>query len=99
LIEKGVVPPLVENNIMLSLNGMSFDALKAFLKDHQEVKTIYACLSNTMLSIATIKDIPFDADKVINMQPYLRDYTAENSLVETWKDMLKEEFKKSRKSK
>ena len=28
LIELGLVPPLVKNNIMLSLNGMSFDALK-----------------------------------------------------------------------
>ena len=84
---------------MLSLNGMSFDALKAFLKEHSEVKAIYACLSNTKLSIDTIKDIPFDSKKVVNMQTYLKDYTAENGLVETWNVMLKEEFKKIRKAK
>ena len=94
LIELGLVPPLVKNNIMLSLNGMSFDALKAFLKEHSEVKAIYACLSNTRLSIDTIKDIPFDSKKVVNMQTYLKEYTAENGLVETWNDMLKEEAKK-----
>ena len=89
LINKGLVPELEPNSIMLSLNGMSFDALKSYLNAHKEVKAVYACLSNTMLSIDTLKDIPFDADKVINMQPYLKEYTAKHELVETWSDMLK----------
>ena len=89
LVNKGLVPELEPNSIMLSLNGMSFDALKSYLNAHDEVRTVYACLSNTMLSLATIKDIPFDAQKVINMQPYLKEYTAEHELVETWSDMLK----------
>lgn len=89
LINKGLVPELEPNSIMLSLGGMSFDALKSYLNAHKEVKAVYACLSNTMLSIDTLKDIPFDAEKVINMQPYLKEYTAKHELVETWSDMLK----------
>jgi hypothetical protein len=93
LINYGLVPELEPNNIMLSLNGMSFDALKNYLNAHKEVKAVYACLSNTKLSIETLKDIPFDANKVINMQPYLKEYTAQHKLVETWSDMLKHSLK------
>ena len=89
LINKGLVPELEPSSIMLALNGMSFDALKSYLNTHKEVKAVYACLSNTKLSIETLKDIPFDADKVVNMQTYLKDYTTEHGLVETWSDMLK----------
>ena len=89
LINKGLVPELQPNSIMLSLGGMSFDALKSYLNAHKEVKAVYACLSNTMLSIDTLKDIPFDAEKVINMQTYLKEYTSKHELVETWSDMLK----------
>ena len=93
LINKGLVPELEPNSIMLSLGGMSFDALKSYLNAHKEVKAVYACLSNTMLSIDTLKDIPFDAEKVINMQPYLKEYTAKHELVETWSEMLHHSLK------
>ena len=43
--------------------------------------------------VESVKDIPFDKDKVINMQPYLKDYTKAHGLVETWNDMLKTELK------
>ena len=93
LINKGLVPQLEKNSIMLSLNGTSFNALRSYLYAHKDVKTVYACLSNTKMSIDTLKDIPFDKDKVINMQPYLKDYTKAHKLVETWNDMLKAELK------
>ena len=89
LINKGLVSPLEKNSIMLSLNGTSFNALRSYLYAHKDVKTVYACLSNTKLSIETFKNIPFDKDKVINMQTHLKDYTEEHGLVETWNDMLK----------
>ena len=57
-------------------------------------KAVYACLSNTKLSIETLKDIPFGADKVINMQTHLKDYTTEHGLVETWHDMLKHSLRR-----
>mgnify|MGYP003292470018 CR=1 FL=1 len=60
LINKGLVPPLEKNSIMLSLNGTSFNALRNYLYAHKDVKTVYACLSNTKMSIDTLKDIPFD---------------------------------------
>ena len=94
LINKGLIPELEASSIMLSLNGMSFDALKSYLNAHKEVKAVYACLSNTKLSIETLKDIPFDVNKVINMQKHLKDYTAEHGLVETWHDMLKHSLKR-----
>ena len=93
LINYGLIPELEPNSLMLSLNGMSFDALKSYLDTHKEVKTVYACLSNTRLSIETLKDIPFAADKVVNMQPHLKDYTEKHGLVETWNDMLKDSLK------
>ena len=94
LINKGLIPELEASSIMLSLNGMSFDALKSYLNAHKEVKAVYACLSNTKLSIETLKDIPFDVNKVINMQKHLKDYTTEHGLVETWHDMLKHSLKR-----
>ena len=56
LINYGLVPELESNSIMLSLNGMSFDAIKSYLYAHKEVKTVYACLSNTKLSLETLKN-------------------------------------------
>ena len=89
LINKGLVPALEKDSVMLSLNGVGFDALKTFLNKHNMVKHIYACLSNTDASISSLEDIPFDKDKVINMQPYLKDYSKPESRVKTWKDMLR----------
>ena len=94
LINKGLVPALEKDSIMLSLNGVGFEALKAFLDKHNEVKHIYACLSNTDTSINSLENIPFDKDKVINMQSYLKDYSKRNSHIKTWKDMLQAETKR-----
>ena len=96
LINKSLVPPLEKNSVMLSLDGMSFDVLKSYLYTHKDVKKVYACLSNTKLSIETFKDIPFDKDKVINMQTHLKDYTAEHGLVETWNDVLIASYQKQK---
>ena len=96
LINKALVPPLEPNSVMLSLNGTSFYALKSYLHENQKVKAVYACLSNTADSIKSIKDIPFDADKVINMQTHLKDYTAKYEFVKTWNDMLKSNNKNTK---
>lgn len=96
LINKGLVPSLEKNSIMLSLNGTSFSALRSYLYTHKDVKKVYACLSNTELSIDTLKDIPFDKDKIINMQTHLKDYTKVHGLVETWNDMLKSHNRNSK---
>ncbi len=96
LINKGLVPPLESNSVMLSLNGKSFSALESYLYENKKIKAVYACLSNTMQFADAIKDIPFDGDKVINMQYILQDYTAEHGLVETWNDILLAEKAKNK---
>ena len=94
LINKGLVPALEENSVMLSLNGVGFEALETFLDKHNEVKHIYTCLSNTSDSIDSINNIPFDKEKITNMQYILKEYTKANSYVANWGGLLQAETKK-----
>ena len=94
LINKGLVPALEENSVMLSLNGIGFEALETFLDKYTEVKHIYACLSNTSTSIDSIANIPFDKEKVTNMQYILKDYSTANNYVANWGGLLQAETKK-----
>ena len=88
LIKKELVPKLEPNSIMLSLGGIGFGVLKSYLDAHKEVEKVYACLSNTRLSAEIVKDIPFNADNVVNMQGILKEYSNKNVSVETWNDIL-----------
>ena len=94
LINKGLVPELEKDSVMLSLNGIGFEALETFLDKYTEVKHIYACLSNTSSSIGSVNNIPFDKEKVTNMQYILKDYSTANNYVANWGGLLQAETKK-----
>ena len=94
LINKGFAPALEKDSVMLSLNSIGFEPLEIFLNEHKEVKHIYACLSNTSTSIDSLNNIPFDKEKITNMQYILKDYSTANNYVANWGGILKAESKK-----
>ena len=88
LAKMQLVPQPQESCLMLSLNGTSFHALNSYLRMHNEVQTIYACLSNTQHLADHLNEIAFDADRIINEQQILEEYAKEHEGVNTWHDML-----------
>ena len=49
--------------------------------------------SNTSTSIDSVNNIPFDKEKVTNMQYILKDYSTDNNYVANWGGMLQKETK------
>lgn len=92
LVKMGVLPAIEKASCLISLNGLTNGVLYNFLLEHQEVQTIYACLNNDNAGIKATKGLSYR--RVVDMQPYLRDYSLINGYVKTWNVMLLKESKK-----
>ena len=92
LVKMGALPPIEKASCLISLNGLSNGVLYNFLIEHQEVQGIYACLHNDNAGILATKGI--NQRVVVDMQPYLRDFSLKKGYVKTWNEMLKKELKK-----
>ncbi len=92
LFKMGVLPAIEKASCLISLNGLTNGVLYNFLLEHQEVQTIYACLNNDNAGIKATKSLSHRV--VVDMQPYLRDYSLKMGYVKTWNEMLVKESKK-----
>ena len=92
LAKMGVLPAIEKASCLISLKGLTNGVLYNFLLEHQEVQTIYACLNNDNAGIKATKGLSYR--RVVDMQPYLRDYSLINGYVKTWNAMLLKESKK-----
>ncbi len=86
LVKMEFISPIEKASCLIVLNGLSDGVLYNFLLEHQEVQNIYACLQNDGAGIRATKAI--EQRVVIDMQPFLRDYSVRFGYVQSWNDIL-----------
>ena len=92
LVKMGVLPDIEKASCLISLNGLTNGVLYNFLLEHQEVQTIYACLNNDNAGIRATRSL--SQRVMVDMQPYLRDYSLKYGYVKSWNELLSKESKK-----